>query len=305
MRTLAFATLGQRHIETPSQHPSQEHDLEHGSVALNDFEDCDFGLAYGFAFKNVSKLEDDARTIFGSNEIARKRWCSAQNHNELYQGVERLRLCRNPGRTLVVYGPVYPFDLLGQPSRHYDLRQETRYTASELAAERIIEFMAVTGIRAACKRIAWLLNICHYDEKDRMLRLQSDIRAKNEIFTKNPKMLALQAFQPPESAIIYSSSFRGLEPTDDVGLRDLATKTIFKTLAGTEALELVTSSDANFWNDVWKEVVSRKQELRKLKVKHLEIDKRNFATGVGSIEGGEALDQVLQVFGLKPGIWTE
>ena len=88
---------------------------------LNDFEDCDFGLAYGFAFKNVSKLEDNARTIFGGDTILRKRWCSQQNHNEHYQTAERLRLTRNPGRTLVVIGPLYPIEHLGTPTEIIDL----------------------------------------------------------------------------------------------------------------------------------------------------------------------------------------
>lgn len=253
----------------------------------------------------MSKLEDDARTIFGKDEIARKRWCSAQNHNELYQGVERLRLCRNPGRTLVVYGPVYPVDLLGQPSRHYDLRQETRHTASELAAERIIEFMTVTGIRACSKRTAWLLNICQIEEKDRMLWLQADIRTKSEIFAKNPKMLDLQAFQALVSAILYSSSFKRLEPTDDVRLRDSAIKTVLEALGKAESMERIASTDTAFWHDVWQEVLSRKRELGKLKVKHEDIDRRNYGVGVGFVGDGERLDQVLQMIGLNPGIWSE
>lgn len=276
-----------------------------GARGLNDFEDCDFGLAYGFAFKNVSKLEDDARTIFGQDEIARKRWCSSQNHNELYQGVQRLRLCRNPGRTLVVHGPLYPFDLLGQPCRHVDLRQETRCTAAELAAERIIEFMAVTSIRACSKRMGWLLNICHSNEKERMLRLQSELKVKSELYDKNPETLAPEAFSTPESAIIYSSSLRSSEPTDDVCLHDLATKNVLSFLTKAESFEGIMSPDANFWNDVWTEVLSRKPDLCRVYVKHDEVHKQKPSLGVGFVKDGEALDHVLQVFGLKPGIWSE
>jgi hypothetical protein len=271
-----------------------------GARGLNDFEDCDFGFAYGFAFKNVSKLEDNARTIFGGDEIARKRWCGSQNHNELYQGIERLRLCRNPGRTLIVYGPVYPVDFLGQPFRHVDLRQETRLTASELAAQRIIEFISVTGIRASCKRLGWLLNICRKVESEKMVQL------RNHCFPRLGEGIMNSDVQPistHESLIIYSSSFMGSRTNDDVCLRDLATKTVFNFLKKAESLEWIVSTDASFWDDVWKEILSRKAELGKLYVRHDEIHKQKPSVGVGFVKDGEYLDLLLQDVGLKPGTW--
>src|SRR5208283_4906023 len=126
----------------------------------------------------------------------------------------------------------------------------------------------------------------------------------SEFYAQNPKMLDLQAFQPHLSVIIYSSSLMWLGPTDDVCLRDLAIKTIFNFLAGTEGLELITSSNANFWLHVWTEIQTRKPELGKLKVKHDEVDKRNYGVGVGFVEDGERLDQILQLLGLKPGTWA-
>jgi hypothetical protein len=273
-----------------------------GSRGLNDFEDCDFGLAYGFAFKNVCQLEDDARTIFGSDEIARKRWCSQQNHNELYQGVERLRLCRNPGRTLIVFGPVYPVELLGQPFRHEDLRQETRLTASELAAERICEFMTVTGILACCKRLGWLLNICRKVETEKMVQLRKSCFPQLEDGVINSDV---QPISTHESAIIYSSSFMGSETATHLCLSNLATKTVFRFLKTAGSFEWIVSTDSMFWENVWTEILSRKPDLEKLYVKHGEIHKQKPSLGVGHVKDGEYLDLLLQGIGLKPGTWLE
>ena len=274
-----------------------------GARGLNDFEDCDFGLLYGFSYKNVSALEDDARTIFGSDEITRKRWCDSQNGNELYQTIERLRLCRNPGRTLLVFGPLYPIELLGRPCTHVDLRQEGEHTNAELAAERILAFMSINHIRACSKRYCWLLNICQNSETDKMLRIQYQVRANNKFNANNPQTRDLQVTQPLERDIIIYMSLKRLEPTDNVGLDGLPIKIILDFLTQAENMDPIISADTAFWHDVWAEVSARDQNLGKLEVKHEEINKKNFSHGVGCVEDGEKLDMMFQDFGLEQGTW--
>ena len=235
-----------------------------GARGLNDFEDCDTGLVYGFSYKNVSSVEDDSRTIFGADSILRKRWCDAQNHNEHYQTAERLRLTRNPGRTLVVIGPLYPIEHLGPPTEIIDLTNQGEYSDVELAAERILDFISVAGF--CSKRYAWLLNVCQESETERMLQVQSQFRnltgKKQDFF----QTLDIPAFQAHASLNVSYKSFMGL--------------------ISTETVDSIISSDGKFWTEVWAEVAARMPSLQKLEVKHAEINKRSFSHGFGSLAIG-------------------
>lgn len=257
-----------------------------GARGLNNFEDCELGLVYGFSYKNVGALEDDARTIFGPDKLRRTRWCNAQNHQEHYQTDERLRLIRNPGRLLVVIGPLYPVEHLGRPQEEFDMRQAGEYTDAELAAERILDVFSKTGIHACSKRYAWLLNICHASETERMAKHREHVW-NNISEQKNP--------------------CSGLNACKSSILKQLLAYNIyykpFTVLEGTESLESIINPDDKFWNNVWSEILARKPALGKLEVKHDEVNKRNYSHGVGSIEDGERLDQLFEGCGLRPGIW--
>jgi hypothetical protein len=251
-----------------------------GSRGLNDFEDCDVGLAYGFSYKNVSSLEDDSRTIFGANSILRKRWCDAQSLNEHYQTAERLRLTRHPGRTLVVIGPLYPIEHLCPPTEIIDLWNQGQYCDLELAAERILDFISVAGF--CSKRYAWLLNICQTSETEKMLQVQSQITRKKQDFFQT---LDPQAFQSHDSLNVYYKSVIRLNSM--------------------ETAESIINSDGNFWKNVWTEVAARRPSLQKLEVRHDEVNKRRFSHGIGSLESAEHMDQGLQALGtgLRAGVW--
>jgi hypothetical protein len=222
-----------------------------GARGLNDFEDCDVGLAFGFTYKHVGSLEDDSRTIFKDNLEARKQWEKVQNVNEHAQADHRLRLVRNPGRTLIVYGPIYPTELLGPYTVFEDYYDTGEFTSVELAAERVLDFIDKFGF--CSKTYCLMMGIGRREELDKMSYLQ-------ECFLHN--------HSKHMSDCIYTIVSHMLKLGKDN----------------------IISTDQTFWQLLWSEVLLRRPSLKKLEVRHAIIDKRNYSHGLGDVESGKQMD---------------
>jgi len=225
-----------------------------GARGLNSFEDCDFGLSFGYVYKHVGSMQDDSRTIFLDNLKAREQWEKGQDVNEHAQTDHRLRLVRNPGRTLIVYGPIYPTELLGRPSFFDDYYDTGEFTPVELAAERALDFIDKFGFcsRAYCL----MMSIGRQGDCEKMTFLQECLRSK------------------------YSKH-----------MSDYIDRIVSHMLKVAE--ENIISTDQTFWQQLWSEVLLRRPSLTKLEVRHALIDKRNYSHGVGNVESGERTDATL------------
>jgi hypothetical protein len=197
-------------------------------------------------------------------------------------------------------GPLYPVEHLGPPTEVVDLWNHGEYSDVELAVERILDFIAVFGF--CSKRYAWLLNICHTSETEKMLQLQKQLSVSLEQ-NKKPELfqtLVYQDFQSHDSLnVIRNKSFMGLNSMDIVAT-DKTTDLLL-----TDKFDSIISTDANFWTNVWAEVAARQASLLKLEVRHDEVNKRKYSHGVGSAEAAEHMDKVLEDLGsgLRAGRW--
>jgi hypothetical protein len=199
-------------------------------------------------------MQDDSRTIFLDNLKAREQWEKGQDVNEHAQTDHRLRLVRNPGRTLIVYGPIYPTELLGRPSFFDDYYDTGEFTPVELAAERALDFIDKFGFcsRAYCL----MMSIGRQGDCEKMTFLQECLRSK------------------------YSKH-----------MSDYIDRIVSHMLKVAE--ENIISTDQTFWQQLWSEVLLRRPSLTKLEVRHALIDKRNYSHGVGNVESGERTDATL------------
>jgi len=78
--------------------------------------------------------------IFPDNPARQERWMLHKQYEEPYQNAHRLRLIRNPGRTIIIVDREWPEYLLGEP----DVVIPIRSTKTKIgkAVERALEYIS-------------------------------------------------------------------------------------------------------------------------------------------------------------------
>ncbi len=106
----------------------------------NKYENCDSAILFGTLRLPPDARLDAAAMIFPDNPSQQERWMLHKQYEEPYQNAHRLRLIRNPGRTIIIVDREWPEYLLGKP----DVVIPIRSTKTKIgkAVERALEFIS-------------------------------------------------------------------------------------------------------------------------------------------------------------------
>ena len=106
----------------------------------NRYEDCDSAILLGALRVPPEARLDTAAMLFPHDPDKQKRWMQHKVYEEVYQNAHRLRLIRNPGRTLIIVDREWPDYLLGEP----DLVVSIKSTKTKIgrAVERALHYIA-------------------------------------------------------------------------------------------------------------------------------------------------------------------
>ena len=106
----------------------------------NRYEDCDSAILFGALRLPPDARIDAAAMIFPDDPVRQERWILHKQYEEPYQNAHRLRLIRNPGRTVIMFDREWPTYLLGEP----DLVIPIRSTNTKIgkAVERALAYIA-------------------------------------------------------------------------------------------------------------------------------------------------------------------
>ena len=105
----------------------------------NRYEDCDSAILFGALRLPPDARIDAAAMLFPSDPDRQERWILHKQYEEQYQNAHRLRLIRNPGRTVIIVDREWPAYLLGEP----DLVIPIRSTNTKIgrAVERALDYI--------------------------------------------------------------------------------------------------------------------------------------------------------------------
>jgi hypothetical protein len=141
------------------------------SRGLNSFEDAEVVICLGVPVKSPVGSSEEAAVLFPDDHSQQRRWMKEQNEAELYQSAHRARFVRNPGRTLIVMGHYWPFELLGRPDMVEDRRRKGG--KSEEALERALTLYDALGFFT--KELAALVGIGMEKDRPKLETIQEGV----------------------------------------------------------------------------------------------------------------------------------
>jgi len=106
----------------------------------NKYENCDSAILFGTLRLPPDARLDAAAMIFPDDPARQERWMLHKQYEEPYQNAHRLRLIRNPGRTVIIVDREWPEYLLGKPDVVIPIRSTN--TKIGKAVERALKFIA-------------------------------------------------------------------------------------------------------------------------------------------------------------------
>jgi len=106
----------------------------------NKYENCDSAVLFGTLRIPPDARLDAAAMIFPDDPARQEQWMLHKQYEEPYQNAHRLRLIRNPGRTLIIVDREWPAYLLGEP----DVVIPIKSTKTKIgkAVERALKFIS-------------------------------------------------------------------------------------------------------------------------------------------------------------------
>ncbi len=106
----------------------------------NKYENCDSAILFGTLRLPPDARLDAAAMIFPGDPARQERWMLHKQYEEPYQNAHRLRLIRNPGRTVIMFDREWPTYLLGEPDVVIPIRSTN--TKIGRAVKRALEFIS-------------------------------------------------------------------------------------------------------------------------------------------------------------------
>lgn len=106
----------------------------------NRYEACDSAILFGTLRVPPESRLDAAAMLFPNDPDSQDRWMLHKDYEEVYQNAHRLRLIRNPGRTIIIVDREWPAYLLGEP----DLVVQVKSSRTKIgrAVERALSYIA-------------------------------------------------------------------------------------------------------------------------------------------------------------------
>jgi hypothetical protein len=132
----------------------------------NRYEACDSAILFGALRVPPEARLDAAAMLFPNDPGRQERWMLHKDYEEVYQNAHRLRLIRNPGRTLIIVDRDWPAYLLGEPDFVIPIRSTK--TKIGRAVERALEF--ISKHLELSKKDCWKIGVGSKEDEIRIRR---------------------------------------------------------------------------------------------------------------------------------------